>query len=197
VQPLQGPLSSGDVRIWLLNKKFLTVDGRWTVTLLHWRQLTVYSRCVEQQLQRLGCQLLTVWWVFVNQASRRHESADRGNVVHRHVEPLPAQPVYTEFVLEPAASADWWEHQICDCGSSGGRSVKLPHSGLTGVDLSGKPEGQLACCSHSPARSAPVQPRASKVWPMARSSESDIVQWSIVTKHCNTLSWTCICIDRW
>ena len=41
--------------------------------------------------------------VFVDQASRRHGSADRGNVEHRHVEPCaPGQLVCNEFVPEPA-----------------------------------------------------------------------------------------------
>ena len=44
--------------------------------------------------------------VFVDQAGRRHGSADRGNEEHRHVEPCtPGQPV-TEFVQEPTTSAD-------------------------------------------------------------------------------------------
>jgi len=51
-------MSVDDVTAWMRN--VLAVDGRWTVSLPHRRQLAVYSRCVEPQLQRLGCRLLTV-----------------------------------------------------------------------------------------------------------------------------------------
>jgi len=45
--------------------------------------------------------------VFVDQANRRHGSADRGNVVHRHAKPCtPEQPACTEFVQEVTTSAD-------------------------------------------------------------------------------------------
>ena len=49
----------------------------------------------------------TRWLALVERSVCRHGSADRGNVMHRHVEPcMPGQPVCTEFVPEPATSAD-------------------------------------------------------------------------------------------
>jgi len=104
-------------------------------------------------------------------STRVSDSADRGNVVHRRVEPCTLeQPVCTEFVQEPAgrnqcrlmtASINDVVARPQAVDQSSG--LEPPRSGPTGVDTSAKPEDRPARRYHSPAASAPVQSRASGV----------------------------------
>ena len=52
--------------------------------------------------------------MLVDQASRRHGSADAGNVEHRHAEPCtPEQPACTEFIPEPVAAKTLTCRVVC------------------------------------------------------------------------------------
>jgi len=131
-------------------------------------------------------------------STRVSDSADRGNVVHRRVEPCTLeQPVCTEFVQEPAgrnqcrlmtASINDVVARPQAVDQSSG--LEPPRSGPTGVDTSAKPEDR-------PARVTTVQPRVHQcnhehlVWPTAQSDGSDVVdvtRRSIATRYVGLVS---------